>query len=93
MDNAALIKKRSKTAVSKKTVFLRKKGWKNSSVTVQDRTVLISSAIGQYLHERVDIYECENVFGLVNSTDGEYHVIALSSVSDRKTINSRPLVQ
>lgn len=82
-----------RTASYVKTGFPRKKGWKSCSVTVQTKTVAVSSAIGPYVYGRVDIYECGNVFALINNPQGDYPVSADSPASDRKLINSRPLVR
>lgn len=60
---------------------------------VQAKKIAISSAIGQCVHEHVDIYKCGSVFALVNRPEGEYHVSTYSPVSDRKLIYSRPLVR
>lgn len=79
--------------VSLKPSFPRKKGWKNCSVTVQTKAVAVSSAIGSYVYGRVDIYEYGNVFALINNPQGDYPVSADSPASDRKLINSRPLVR
>ena len=82
-----------RTAPPAKTGFSRKKGWKNCSVTVQTKTVAVSSAIGSYVYGRVDIYEYRNIFALINNPRGEYPVSVDSPASDRKLIHSRPLVR
>ena len=57
------------------------------------KVVSISAAVGILLNEHVDIYECENVFALINNPIGEYRVLEYSPGSARKNINSRPLVR
>jgi hypothetical protein len=87
-----MVKRRFSDSIVGNSAFI-KKGWKNCSVTVGAKVVAVSSAIGQYLHEYVDVYECEGVFALVNNPTGEYHALPFSSVSGRKLLNSRPLVR
>ena len=70
-----------------------KKGWNNCAVTVQNKRVAVSTAIGSFVHERVDIYECDNVFAIINNTEGKFHVIPDTLGGDRKIICSRPLVR
>ena len=62
-------------------------------MTVSEKVLSVSSAAGQYLHDHVNIYECGNVFALMNDVAGEYRAVPLSSRSDRRMINSRPLVR
>jgi hypothetical protein len=55
-----------------------KKGWKACAVSVSNKSVVISSALGGYVGRRVDLYEHQRVFALVNNPEGEYPAIPLS---------------
>lgn len=72
--------------------FTRKKGWTNCFMRIGTKVITISTAIGPWVSDRVNIFECDNVFALVNKPDGEYLVKQFAG-SDRRVINSRPLVR
>jgi hypothetical protein len=49
-----------------------KKGWKACAISVSTKSVIISTALGGYIGNRVDVYEYENVLAFVNTTFGDY---------------------
>ena len=71
----------------------RKKGWKTCAVTVSTKSVMISTALGEYIGSRVDIYEFENVLAFVNNPTGNYPTSPIAPNSGRIQIHSRPLVR
>ena len=81
--------------VLERQVFItqKKRGWKNCTITVSQKTIAVSSALGEYIGNRIDVYECGNVLAFVNSPEGEYAAFPFAENSNRKIINSRPLAR
>ncbi len=71
----------------------RKKGWKACVVSVSDKTITVSTALGGYIGKRIDIYEFENVLAIVNDPNGLYNSSQVAPNSDRVQIHSRPLAR
>jgi len=72
---------------------VERKGWKNFTVTVSKKSIAISTALGEFVDQKADIYECDNVFAIKNSNDGEYPIHCIAPNSNRKLIYSRPLAR
>jgi len=76
-----------------KQFISKKKGWKTCAVSISLRSIIISTALGVYIGNWVDIYEFENVLAFVNNPIGDYSTSPIAPNSGRLQIHSRPLAR